>query len=75
MRKIILFLILSLIAFFLMLNVSLFFKAKELKKVEQVGYVLMLDNKPIGKFENISDIPIKYLTSKNFRLIPLNQTK
>lgn len=75
MRKLILFIILSVIAFFLMLNISLLFKAKELKKVEQVGYVLYLDNKPIGKFENISDIPTKYLTSKNFRLIPLNQTK
>lgn len=75
MRKLILFIILSVIAFFLMLNVSLLFKTKQLKKVEQVGYVLMLDNKPIGKFENISDIPTKYLTSKNFRLIPLNQTK
>ena len=75
MRKLISFIILSLIAFFLMLNVSLLFKTKQLKKVEQVGYVLMLDNKPIGKFENISDIPTKYLNSKQFRLIPLNKTK
>ena len=75
MRKLILFIILSVIAFFLILNISLLFKAKELKKVEQVGYVLYLDNKPIGKFENISDIPTKYLNSKQFRLIPLNKTK